>query len=85
MNWRLLRPWPWLDTRAGFVARAPRGGRLLDLGASDGETLRHIAELRPDLPAFVPQWVEWMFSRRVEDRPASAAAALDAFEKQTRS
>ena len=49
MNWRLLRPWPWLDTRAGFVARAPRGGRLLDLGASDGETLRHIAELRPDL------------------------------------
>ena len=49
MNWRHLRPWPWLDTRARFVARTPRGGRLLDLGSSDGETLRHLAELRPDL------------------------------------
>lgn len=49
MNWRCLRPWPWLDTRAAFVARAPRAGTLLDLGASDGETLGHIAQLRPDL------------------------------------
>jgi SAM-dependent methyltransferase len=49
MNWRHLRPWPWLDTRARWVARTPRGGRLLDLGSSDGETLRHLAELRPDL------------------------------------
>src|SRR5688572_13392124 len=49
MNWRCLHPWPWLDTRARFIARTPRGGKLLDLGASDGETLRHIAELRPDL------------------------------------
>lgn len=49
MNWRYLRPWPWLDTRARVIARTPRDGRLLDLGASDGETLRHIAELRPDL------------------------------------
>lgn len=49
MNWLYLRPWPWLDTRAQFVARVPRGGRLLDLGSSDGETLGHLAELRPDL------------------------------------
>lgn len=49
MNWLCLRPFPWLDTRAWFVAQAPRGGTLLDLGASDGETLGHIAELRPDL------------------------------------
>ncbi len=49
MNWHWLRPCPWLDTRAHFVARTPRQGRLLDLGASDGETLRHFAELRPDL------------------------------------
>ena len=49
MNWRLLRFAPWLDTRARFVARIRRGGRLLDLGSSDGGTLRHIAELRPDL------------------------------------
>jgi SAM-dependent methyltransferase len=49
MNWLCLRPWPWLDTRARFVARVPRTGRLLDLGSSDGETLGHIAQLRPDL------------------------------------
>src|SRR5206468_4049090 len=49
MNWLCLRPWPWLDTRARFVARVPRGGRLLDLGSSDGETLGHLAQLRPDL------------------------------------
>lgn len=49
MNWLCLRPWPWLDTRAQFVARTPRGGKLLDLGSSDGETLGHIAQLRPDL------------------------------------
>lgn len=49
MNWRCLRPFPWLDTRAAFVAQIPHAGRLLDLGASDGETLGHIAQLRPDL------------------------------------
>lgn len=49
MNWAWLRHLSWLDTRAHFVARTPRGGRLLDLGSSDGETLNHIAQLRPDL------------------------------------
>ncbi len=49
MNWAWLRHLSWLDTRAQFVARTPRGGRLLDLGSSDGETLNHIAQLRPDL------------------------------------
>ncbi len=49
MNWLCLRPFPWLDTRAGFVAKVPPAGVLLDLGASDGETLGHIAQLRPDL------------------------------------
>jgi SAM-dependent methyltransferase len=52
MNWALLRHLPWLDTRARFVATAPGGGTLLDLGSSDGETLGHIAELRPDLRLF---------------------------------
>jgi len=52
MNWKCLRPFPWLDTRAQFVARTPRGGNLLDLGSWDGETLGHIAELRPDLKLF---------------------------------
>jgi SAM-dependent methyltransferase len=49
MNWFWLRCCPWVDTRARFVAKSPRNGRLLDLGSSDGETLRHFAELRPDL------------------------------------
>ena len=52
MNWARLRPVPRLDTRAGFVASAPPGGCLLDLGSSDGETLRHFAELRRDLRFF---------------------------------
>jgi len=49
MNWKYLRHYAWLDTRAGFVATTPHRGTLLDLGSSDGETLNHIAELRPDL------------------------------------
>jgi len=49
MNWKLLRPCPWLDTRARFVASVPRHSTLLDLGSSNGETLRHLAELRSDL------------------------------------
>ena len=52
MNWKHLRPWPWLDTRARFVAGTPAGGSLLDIGSSDGRTLRHLAELRPDLRLF---------------------------------
>lgn len=49
MNWKYLRPLPLLDTRARFVAKTPQGGSLLDLGTSDGETLGHFAQLRPDL------------------------------------
>lgn len=52
MNWLWLRPFPRLDTRAQFVAQSPRNGTLLDLGSSDGETLNHFAELRPDLQLF---------------------------------
>jgi SAM-dependent methyltransferase len=49
MNWKYLRRTPWLDTRARFVAGTPPGGSLLDIGSSDGDTLGHFAELRPDL------------------------------------
>lgn len=49
MNWRTIRACPWIDTRARFVANIPANGTLLDLGSSDGETLRHMAELRPDI------------------------------------
>jgi SAM-dependent methyltransferase len=49
MNWTRLRHCSWIDTRARFVAQVPPRGSLLDLGSSDGETLTHFAELRPDL------------------------------------
>jgi SAM-dependent methyltransferase len=49
VNWLHIRKIPWLDTRARFVAGAPASGTLLDLGSSDGETLGHFRELRPDL------------------------------------
>ncbi|MBI2928583.1 MAG: class I SAM-dependent methyltransferase [Verrucomicrobia bacterium] len=52
MNWTYLRRASWLDSRARFVAQTPPAGSLLDLGSSDGETLRHFAELRPDLRFF---------------------------------
>jgi SAM-dependent methyltransferase len=52
MNWTYLRHCAWVDTRARFVAATPRGGALLDLGSSDGQTLGHMAELRPDLHFF---------------------------------
>ena len=52
MNWSSLRAVPWIDTRSAFVAKTPRGGSLLDMGSSNGETLRHIAELRSDLQLF---------------------------------
>ncbi len=49
MNWSRWRSIPWVDTRARFVASVKPGGKLLDLGSSEGGTLRHFAELRPDL------------------------------------
>lgn len=49
MNWRYWRRIPWIDTRSKFVAAIPARGHLLDLGSSDGQTLRHFFELRPDL------------------------------------
>lgn len=49
MNWAIWRWIPWIDTRAAFVASVPHGGTLLDLGSSDGRTLCHMSELRPDL------------------------------------
>ena len=52
MNWKHLRHFSWLDTRSRFVNTTPPSGSLLDIGSSDGETLGHFAELRPDLKLF---------------------------------
>jgi hypothetical protein len=34
---------------ARFVASVPQHGAPMDMGSSDGQTLRHFAELRPDI------------------------------------
>ncbi|MFN0079175.1 MAG: serine/threonine-protein kinase [Prosthecobacter sp.] len=39
-----------------------------------------LAALRPDLAANLVHWVEWLINRQPADRPASAAAALHAYE-----
>src|SRR5258705_9695809 len=52
MNWSRWRSIPWIDTRAAFVAATPEAGKILDLGTSNGETLCHMWELRPDLHYF---------------------------------
>src|SRR5207244_2059585 len=52
MNWKHFRHLSWIDTCARFVDNTPHGGSLLDIGSSDGETLGHFAELRPDLKLF---------------------------------
>ena len=49
MNWRFIRFVPFVDTRAAFASKVPSSGSLLDIGSSNGETLCHMNELRPDL------------------------------------
>ncbi|MCP5558333.1 MAG: protein kinase [Verrucomicrobiaceae bacterium] len=38
-----------------------------------------LEELRPDLPAFIHQWVGWLQNRLPDDRPSSCAEALEAY------
>lgn len=49
MNWKYLRKYPFIDTRAQFISSVCPNGSLLDIGSSDGETLWHFHEFRPDL------------------------------------
>jgi len=88
MNWTYLRHCAWVDTRARFVAGTPPGGALLDLGSSDGQTLGHMAELRPDLrffaadlagtPEHYPAGCEFQRADLERDRLPWAAASMDA-------
>ncbi|HEY2574495.1 MAG TPA: protein kinase [Verrucomicrobiaceae bacterium] len=39
-----------------------------------------LAQLRPDLPAFLCEWVEWLLNRLPEHRPANAAQAYEVFQ-----
>lgn len=38
-----------------------------------------LAKLRPDLPSFLPAWVEWLMARQAADRPESVVAAQTAY------
>jgi SAM-dependent methyltransferase len=77
-----------MDTRARFVAGTPHGGTLLDLGSSDGETLGHMAELRPDLRFFAtdlagapqnyPAGCQFQRADLERDRLPWAAGSMDA-------
>lgn len=44
--------------------------------------LKPLKELRPDLPDSVCAWVESLMARKMEDRPANAQAALDAWQPE---
>ena len=88
MNWTYLRRCAWVDTRARFVAGTPPGGALLDLGSSDGQTLGHIAELRPDLrlyaadlagtPGNYPVGCQFQHADLERDRLPWAPGSMDA-------
>ncbi|TLD72352.1 hypothetical protein FEM03_03070 [Phragmitibacter flavus] len=40
-----------------------------------------LAQLRPDLPKFIPQWVEWLMSRDPDHRPANVSHAFEIFSE----
>jgi SAM-dependent methyltransferase len=49
MNWKNFRNFLWIDTRFRFIGKIPQRGALLDIGSSDGVTLNHFYEARPDI------------------------------------
>jgi serine/threonine protein kinase/HEAT repeat protein len=40
-----------------------------------------LAQLRPDLPKFIPQWVEWLMSRDPNHRPENVSHAFQIFSE----
>ncbi|MEI6264143.1 MAG: class I SAM-dependent methyltransferase [Sphingobacteriia bacterium] len=52
MNWTRLRSFLWIDTRFKFIGNLPLNANLLDIGSSNGETINHFKEARPDLDLF---------------------------------
>jgi len=41
-----------------------------------------LAQLRPDLPKFIPQWVEWLMNRDPNQRPANVSEAFEVFTEE---
>lgn len=52
MNWTRLRNFLWIDTRFKFIGNLPLNSNLLDIGSSNGETINHFKEARPDIHLF---------------------------------
>ena len=44
--------------------------------------VRHLVGVRPDLPVWLADWVMWLVSRDMEERPADARLALDYFRAE---
>lgn len=67
-----------------LTKRYPFGGELgVQVMTSHLQHKRvELKRLRPDLPDFVGEWVEWLMSRRPEDRPESSAVALKVFRNK---
>ncbi|MDB6132172.1 MAG: hypothetical protein JWM59_415 [Verrucomicrobiales bacterium] len=43
----------------------------------------HLVQARPDLPIWMADWVMWLISRDMDDRPPDAQTALEYFRAQT--
>ncbi|RYD38361.1 MAG: serine/threonine protein kinase [Verrucomicrobiaceae bacterium] len=43
----------------------------------------HLVQARPDLPIWMADWVMWLISRDMDDRPPDARTALEYFRSQT--
>jgi SAM-dependent methyltransferase len=52
MNYTNWRNFLFIDTRFNFIGKLPKAGSLLDIGSSDGQTLTHFNEARPDLKLY---------------------------------
>ncbi len=44
--------------------------------------VQHLVEARPDLPIWLADWVMWLISRDMEERPSDARTALDFFRAE---
>jgi hypothetical protein len=49
VSWKHLKNLEWLERRALFLSKTPKGDRHLEAGCSTCLPLRHFMELRPDI------------------------------------
>ncbi len=63
----------------------PFQGRKMEevINAHLEHRLPALSSFRPDVPALLCQWVEWLMSRRPDERPPTAEKALEVFRQVT--